>query len=431
MALQNKRRRFLLLAGGAAVVTVSAGWLTIARFAAEDDVPVFKVRREAFVHEVTAEGVLKAAQSTPLTAPATRRGPMRIAWMIEDGSPVQAGDVVVRFDPTDMEKKLLDGKVELATAESKIKQKRTESDAAVKNLTRDADLARQELDMAGEFQSKDPEIFSRADIIESEIDEKLAARRVEHAERSRTTRQTLSKAEIDLLAIERRKAELKIQQARQGLTALEIRAPHDGIVVFRRDWLGNIRQVGDVVMRAQPLAEIPALDEMEAEVHVLEADAGGLSVGRPAVVVLEADQGASYNAEIKHVESLPKPRVRGVPVQYFAVTLKLERTEPAMMRPGQRVRATLMLDKRPQALVVPRQAVFENENKKIVYRRRKGRFEPVEVTLGPSSIGRIVVEEGLDEDDVIALRDPTMPGRVPTPTEKQPPKPPLASRPTQ
>ena len=120
---------------------------------------------------------------------------------------------------------------------------------------------------------------------------------------------------------------------------------------------------------------------------------------------LEADDFRS--AEVKKVDALAKPRMRRTPVQYFAVTLALERTDPEIMKPGQRVRAILTLDVLDDVLVVPRQSVFEEDGKKIVYRRSGSDFEPVEVTLGPSALGRVVIEEGLEEGDAVALSDPT------------------------
>ena len=147
---------------------------------------------------------------------------------------------------------------------------------------------------------------------------------------------------------------------------------------------------------------------MEAEVFVLEADAGGLEVGRKAEVRLESVPGRAFPAKIKKVEALAKPRMRWLPVQYFGVVLELPETLPEVMKPGQRVRALLTLDERPGALVVPREAVFEKDGKRYVRRRHGSRFETVEVTLGPSALGRAVVEKGLAEGDVVALRDPDL-----------------------
>jgi HlyD family secretion protein len=185
---------------------------------------------------------------------------------------------------------------------------------------------------------------------------------------------------------------------------MEVRAAHDGIVVFELDWSGNIPKVGDIVWPGQRLASLPILDEMEVEAFVLEADAGGLAVGRSATVVLDADPDTVYNATVKEVDSLAKPRIRDVPINFFSVTLSLERTDPAKMKPGQRARVTLLLDGQ-DALAVPRQAVFEKEGRQVVYVGDS--LEETPVKLGASSPGLVVVESGLHEGDKIALKDPT------------------------
>jgi len=402
-------RRLLLLGGGVGVgLAVVTALSALHGMTAGDRVPVFKVRRGAFIRKVTAEGNLRAVKATPLVAPMEAEGPLKIAWIVPNGSPVKADDVVVRFDPTDMEKMLADGQAERATAESKIQGKTAEADGIIHNLDRDAEMARTELEYSSRFQSKDPEIFSRTQIIESEIDQRLTTQRVENAEAVRKIREKLSKVDIDLLAIDRHKAEIRIGQARKGLAALEVRAPHDGIVVLKRHWRG-VPEVGDSAWSGMPLAEIPRLDTMEVVVFVLEADAGGLAAGRPATIVLEARPDEAYNAKVEKVAALAKPRVGWIPVQYFEVTLALERTDPEIMKPGQRVQATLVLEEKQNVLSVPRAAVIDADGKRLVYRRKGWGFEPVDVTLGPSALGNVVVLTGIEEGDVLALRDPTRP----------------------
>ncbi len=408
----RRRRIFQVLVVLAGAIAAAAALPFLRGLGARSDVPVARVERGTFEHKVQAEGNLKAVEATVLSAPMEATGPLKISWLAPDGSRVKAGDVVIRFDSTDMEKSLTDGEAERDTANNQIEGKEAEGQGTLRNLGRDADIAALELRYAKEFQSKDPDIFSRTEIIESEIDQNLATSRKDNAETARGTREKLNKVDLDLLGIERHKADLKIEQARKGLTGLEVKAPHDGILVFKREWRG-IPKVGDTVWKGQPLAEIPRLDAMEAEVFVLEADAGGLAVGRPATVVLEAHPEETFQAKTRKVEALAKPRVSWVPVQYFGVTLALERTDPARMKPGQRVLATLFLEQRGNALTVPRGAVFEKNARKIVYRRKGRGFDPVEVSLGPSALGRVVVEKGLDEGDEIALRDPTRPEQEP------------------
>jgi len=422
-------RRAALIAGGAVTVLFAAAVVPSLRTRLiAPDVPVLEVRRQPFARRISSEGNLKAVRATPLTTPVESQGPLKIAWLAPEGRRVATGDVVVRFDPTDKEKEVADGRADRDASERKIAKKRAEDDATLKNLDRDAGQARLELENARTFRSKDPEIFSRIEIIESQIDETLAQERVDHASTSRTTRASLSTTDVELLAIERRKADLKVRQGEKGLRALEVRAPHDGILTYRRDWRGEPPRVGESVWMGEPLAEIPELDNMEAEVYVLEADAGGLAVDLPATVVLEAHPGMTYRAKVKRVDTLARPRLRGTPVQYFSLTLELERTDPAVMKPGQRVRAEVVVDERASALVVPREAVTEKDGKKIVYRQTRSGFEPVEVALGPEALGRVVLEKGIEEGDRIAVRDPTRPAEEPVPEDKAPSAPSAPAR---
>jgi HlyD family secretion protein len=372
--------------------------------------PTLRVEPAPFVHRVPAEGNLRATRATAITVPPGMDGPLRIAWLVPEGTVVRAGDPILRFDPTDMEKALHDAEDDLAKARLKVLKERAESSAEVQKLAADARIAELELDGANRFQKKDETIFSRNERIESALDGGLAGARARHAHAAEQGKKQVSQAELDLLAIQSRQADWKIAEAKKGLAALSVTAPNDGIVVYRRDYRGNAPRMGDTVWQRQPLADLPDLARMEAEVYVLEADASGLAAGKPATVELESAPGSSYEARIARVDALAKPRLRGSPVQYFAVVLELRGTDAGRMKPGARVRALLTLDAVPRALTVPRQAVFARGGRTIVYKRVEKRgasgFTPVPVTLGPSGMGRVVIAAGLKPGDVVALGDP-------------------------
>lgn len=397
------RRAFWLAAATAAVLGLAA-WSSIRR--GGGDVPTAVVAKGPFERRIVAEGNLEAAKATPVTAPIDAQRQLKVAWLVPDGTRVRLGDVVVRFDPADVQRELTDGRSDLASAESRIAGTRASSDGTLRNLDRDSDFARQELAAADRFRSDDPDVFSRQEIIRSEIDHNLAQKRIDTSVAVRDVKASSAKVDIDLLDIERRKADIAIDRAQKGLDALEIKAPHDGLLVYKRDWRGEMTRVGDSVWPGEPLAEIPDLATMEARIYVLEADAGGLAAGLPAKVTVEAHPGTEYAATVKKVDTLAKRRAGWVPVQYFGATLTVAATDPEIMKPGQRVRAELRLDAQADAISVPRNAVFEKDGKKIVYRLAKGKFSPAEVQLGAAAVGRVVVTSGLAPGDVIALKDP-------------------------
>jgi len=372
-----------------------------------DSIPTFKVEPTQFARRVTAEGMLKSTKATPLSAPMQVPMSLKIAWVADDGSIVKKDDVVVRFDPTDFEKDLAGGKDDRHTVDNKITKTVTLASTTRTNLKRDARQAQDELIAAKQFKFDDAEVFSRYQRIESDIDQTLAGDKKEHAENVLGVRDNLAQADRDLLTIEEKKAGLKIRNAQQGLNSLELHAPYDGILVLQRDWRGDVPRVGNNVWPGQPLGEIPDMNSMKAEVFVLEADAAGLAVGQKARVALESNRLMSFSGKVTQVDKLARPRFRGVPVQYFGVTVTLDRTDPSIMKPGARVRAVLEIENRNNVFSIPRQALFEKEGKKLVYRKRSGRFEALPVEIASSTPGRVVVTKGLAKGDELAMRDPS------------------------
>jgi len=404
--LTRKRAAIASVAAGAVIAVVTPWMLT----GPASTVPLHTVALGPFERQIVAEGNLEAAEATPVTAPIDAQGQLKVAWLVPDGTRVKKDDVVVRFDPTEMERSLRDGESDRTTADSRIAGSRAETGGVIKNLERDSDMARHELAAADRFRMDDPEVFSRQEIIRSDIDRGLAQKRIDTSDSVRTIRQGVAEVDLELLGIERRKAGIAIDRAKKGLEALEIRAPHDGILVYKRDWRGDTTKVGDTVWPGEPVAEIPDLATMQARVYVLEADAGGLAPGLAANVVVEAHPERAFGAKIKKVDTLAKRRTGWIPVQYFGTTLALDATDAAVMKPGQRVRAVLALDRQEQTISIPRNAVFDKDGQAIVYKKHGSTFDATPVTLGPAAVGRVVIAKGLSKGDVIALRDPDVAG---------------------
>lgn len=168
--------------------------------------------------------------------------------------------------------------------------------------------------------------------------------------------------------------------------------------------------MGKQVWRGQVLGQIPDLAVMQAEVFVLEADAGSLAPGLTAEVVLEAHPERPLAGRIQRVDPLARPRFRGSPVQYVGLVLELDGASGQAFKPGQRVRASLEIERLPAALVIPRQAVFEGPAGTHVFLRQGGSFSSRPVEVGASSLGLVAITSGLAEGDEVALAPPDEPG---------------------
>ncbi len=398
-------RRWILILT-ISIILVAAALTAILASGDEDKIATLKVERATVSRRITAEGTLEATKATPLNAPVDAQGAMKIGWIADDQLRVKAGDAVVRFDPTDFENDRRLGSVEQQKTVNRSMKSVADRSANASNLGRDASQAEMELRMAQAFAFDDPDIYSRYQRVESEIDTTLASSKKDHARSVRSIRDSLAMTDGAMIAIDRRKADLKVQQADKALNALTVVAPHDGIVVLKRDWRGELPLVGATVWSGTPLAEIPELDVMKAEVFVLEADAGGVREGQVAKITLESLPGRTFPAKVARIDKVAKPRFRGVPVQYFGVTLEFVRTPPELRKPGARISAAIELAAEKNAIFIPRQAVFEVKGKRSVYKRVGEKFVATPIELGTSSAGRVVVTKGLNPGDEIALRNP-------------------------
>ena len=371
-------------------------------------VATFTVVKTHFTRRVHSDGNLRAMEATQLMTPRLPGswGAMKLAWVAHDGTSVHNGDVIARFDPSDIEKQLAASRADREQADIKLHEEQVKGKSAAADRQSEAQLADAELAERKQFQSKDQQIFSRNQIIESEIDEGLANARQQHAEQAKQIESRVSASNVAVIGVDQQKADLAIRHASQALATMQIVAPHDGILVLHRNRKGELPKLGDSLWPGQPIGELPLLDAMEAEVFVLEVDGNGLAEKQAVEVMIEARPRLTYTGKVKLVEKLAQPREEGSPVQYFTVVVALDKTDLDVMKPGQRVQATIVIDDE-DALVVPREAVIDKDNKNVVYRAAADGYEPVAVELGAATTGRVVIKSGLAAGDVIALRDPT------------------------
>jgi multidrug efflux pump subunit AcrA (membrane-fusion protein) len=396
-------RRWLAAAAAALVVLAVVG----ARFVGSikpDGVATFRVGPGRFVREVEARGSLKAVKATPILVPPESGRQQKVAFLTKDGAFVKAGETVVEFDPYDAEREAADGNADLTAAQAKIEKARAEGTKNVAALGLDKDVAKEQLDGAETFRLTDESLYSRHQIIESQLDRDLFRAKADVAERKLAASGRMSSAERALGEIDAGKARLKVQIAEKGLRSLRIQAPHDGLLVLERNWRGEVPSVGDTLWPGQKVAEVPDLTKLEAKVFVLEADGAGLKEGQKARFAIEGRPGEEYEATVSRVEPLAKTRDWQSPVKYFETTLSLTK-DTGTLKPGQKVRAVVRLDEADGVLSIPRGALFEKDGKRVVYRRSGSGFEAVEVTTTRQSISYLVVG-GLAAGDVIALRDP-------------------------
>ena len=369
------------------------------------DVPTAPIVEAAFSRVAEANGYLKPVESMPITSPRGQRRPRVIAWMADDGAKVAKGDMLLRFDDADELLRVKSNQADRTKAERSLEKERVNAAAKLNERDLTANVTKEELARTKELGVKDRRFFPRNEVIESQLDEKLYDNRLRHAAVAKVMEQKVSSRQLDVLGVDRRKAMEQADDAKKSLASLEVQAASAGIFVVDR-YGDRILRKGDMVWPGMRIAEVATSDRMEAEVFVLEADAGGLAVGKEAELVVESQPGVTYKAKVAAVEPFPKPLHPDVPTQYFTARITAMGL-PAGLKPGQSVKVRIFLENRAKAVVVPRQAVFERDGENVVWKEvGNNKFERVAVKLGPGTVGRLVLEQGPPVGTRLALRDP-------------------------
>ena len=370
-------------------------------------VATLKVRKGPFEIAIPAFGELQAAKSTPIVvSPESRFSLLTIGWMAPEYSMVKSGDVVIRLASTDLPDLLRSEQAELAKVDLDIAQKEKQLEKEKTDLTGQIKVTAVQRELADVYAARDETIFPRNKIIEDAIDLNYQTIRERHFEDERSQLEKRAKAELQLLQSKARAHQVKIKQYEDQLNNLDIRAPHDGMLIINKQWNGERYRVGMNAYSGMKLAALPDLSVMEAKVFVLESEASGLKENLPVSLNLDYEPGRVFTGKIAGLDTIAKPLSEDSPLKYFETRVSLEVTDARLMKPGIQVKATIFVERLANVIAVPNQALAYEQDKAFVTVKKGSRIQKRPVEMGARSLTLTVITKGLDAGEVILLGSP-------------------------
>jgi membrane fusion protein (multidrug efflux system) len=198
-------------------------------------------------------------------------------------------------------------------------------------------------------------------------------------------------------AFENLKFDLDSQRAAYNLAKLEldyteIKAPIAGIVSERFIKVGNTIAVSD------PVFHITDLDPLLAYLFVPEREFRKLRPGQTAGVTLDAIPDQTFEAEILRISPVVDPQTGT-----FKVTLAVNDDEDRL-KPGMFGRFQIVYDARENAIMIPRMAVIDDDDRRSVFVVEDGQAQRREVEVGYSRGEFVEILSGLtDGERVITI----------------------------
>jgi HlyD family secretion protein len=408
------RSRGALIAAAILVVVAVGGASVMVGRGSVPDLPTAEVKRGDFIDALELRGEIKPLKSIVLTSP-MQSGDLQILRLAKNGGAVKAGDVVVEFDGTTLQRTIQEKQSELKQAEGEIEQAKaqvrlTEEQNATALMKAKYDVERAKLEVSkGDTVPKIEEEQAKLALADSkqrltELEEKVKSDKIG--------------AEADLASKlrKREKAKFDLARAQDGLQRLQLKAPTDGIVNVLPNYRAGsmmgaapeFRQ-GDRAWAGASILELPDLSSVHLLARLDESDRSRLKVGQEATIRIEAVPGREFKAKINAVSLLARVDYAGgiwPPPRNFDLDLLLLEIDPRV-RPGMTAVARIATERVPNVVLIPSEAIFQRDGAPIVYRLDGFEFEERRVQIGKRGKEQAIVASGIEPGDRIATRRPT------------------------
>ncbi len=403
---KRMKRTWLIIGGGILLIIV----LLSVFIPKSIDIATAEVWQGEFIIDLQMKGEIDALNSTNISVPRFgRRMVLQIVDMIDEGSKVKEGDFLVQLDRSEAEQNVEEARTALDNAKAQLASERATIVSNMAQLESQLEIQRYNYEQA-KLGLKMMEFEAESKKQEYELNMKSAEVALEQAREKIESQKLIDKATIMKAELEVRQAEIKLKDVENALDKLTIRAPKDGLVVYKKIWSGagmKKVQIGDSPWPGMPIIGIPDLSLMQASTIVNEVDISRIEKGQNVIITVDAIEGKVYYGKISRVAPLAR-REETTNVKVFDVEVTIDSTDVQLL-PGMTCQCQVITGRIQDVVSIPLQAVFQKEGETVVYVMGPRSYKKREVKVGAKNNDRIIIVEGLEEGESVCLRDPTVP----------------------
>jgi len=356
-------------------------------------------------------GEFQAAESVAIHVPdMPETHQLTVDSVLEDGTRVKKGDVILTFVRETLELDLRDEleALEVAKAErNKVAQgldeERINLELAVKSKQLAVDRAKLQVVEGVNLISKLELDKAKLDVEKAELELELAKKALKTFQQKRAN--ALKVEDLKIQAAQR-----KVDAKNEGLELVEVRAPIDGVIYApytRLNWQRTKVAEGVVARPGDLILELPDFSKYHVQVYVRQRDASLINVGdtakvRPLIMpdrVIDAKVIKKEDFATTRNERFRTETAAGNLKEYL-VTLELAEA-PEQLRPGNSGRVEIISTLAEDATQLPVIYTSKQEDNSWAVTLPDGSIRRVE--LGKTNLTHVEVLEGVKPGDVVRL----------------------------
>ncbi|MDE2428320.1 MAG: efflux RND transporter periplasmic adaptor subunit [Burkholderiales bacterium] len=375
----------LFVAGGMATFS---SWSKTSQSVNMSRLGIAEVGRGTLVRDASVNGRMVAANSPTLYATAGGT----VTLKVNAGDKVKKGEIVAEVDSPDLSNELKREQASYEQLEAEVARQRILARKQKLLARRDADQA--EIDRVSALRAYQRiehagvvGVVQKNEFLRVQDALKSAEIRARHAEMA----SGLENEDVDL-ALKTKLSQLQQQRlirenVQRRVDDLKLRAPVDGVV-------GTLSVANrSVVVANSPLMTLVDLSQLEVELEIPETYVTDLGLGMHVELLINGAKAmgvlTAMSPEVVKNQVLARARFSG--------------EAPAGLRQNQRVSARLLIEEKPNVLMVARGPFVEKEGGRFAYLLEGNTARRVPIRIGATSVTSVEILEGLKAGDKIIV----------------------------
>jgi len=344
---------------------------------------------------------------------------------VKVGQQVKERDVLIELEAGDVEQQVAQAQAAYEAAKasvelskkrlSELESQKSKMQAEISKIDKQIDEAQKALDQAK--QAIEPKIARLNELRQrgAITDEQFKEQKAKLEEQLKPLQDGLEKLVQQKASLEKGKLEIEsaiksmpyddkmldaqLNQAKTALDAakgaadkLKLVSPIAGVVSSLSV------QTGQMATQASPPVTVIDMTALILDIRLSEFDVVKVQPGQKIDVYVDAAGSQPVEGVVEWVSPSPDPRS-----QAYGVRVKIDNSS-GKLRPGMFARAVLVLDKKENAVVVPKRAIVRQGDKAYVFVVKGGSVERREVQLGMDGGERIEVISGLKSGEQVVVK---------------------------
>jgi len=359
------------------------------------------VKEEKVEVIVFASGELESKQTAIIAPPSiSRMWQYQIKQLLPENSQVKKGELLVSFDDKKITDRLFDKQVELDRAQKeldnkKIKEVATEQELilAVAEKKMEFEKAKRKAEIVDNSRSENDRKKAEIDFTVAQNDLFLSQEKLNFHKKNSVLNLKLAQSKVDRLTVE-------VNEFNKDIERLKVKAPMDGMVIYKANWEGEKPAVGESIQFGQPILELAVIEQMQLKAQIAEPDSGKLVIGQKVKIILDGTQEQTFSGKVVNLGRVFRSKSAQDKKRILDTIIEFDETNSSVMRPGMTARVEVITQVLDKALTLPIEAVKDLTDTKVIT-LESGAQKQVEVAHIVGS--KVVLAKGVKQGDRVAL----------------------------